>query len=52
MNFTEHLLIIAATVTGIVSISVFASLVDIPVSDDDEDDDKLFFWYGWPTKSV
>ena len=52
MNFTEHLLIIAATVTGSVSISVFASLVGIPVSDDDEDDDELFLWYGWSTKNI
>ena len=22
------------------------------VSDHDDDDDELFLWYGWPTKSV
>ena len=31
LNYTEHLLILASTVTGSVSISAYASLVGIPV---------------------
>ena len=31
LNYTEHLLILASTVTGCVSVSAFASLVGIPV---------------------
>ena len=31
LNYVEHLLIIASTVTGCVSISAFASLVCVPV---------------------
>ena len=31
LNYTEHLPVLASTVTGCVSISAFASLVDIPV---------------------
>ena len=26
---------------------------DLTIDDDDDDDiDKLFLWYGWPTKGV
>ena len=32
LNYTEHLFILASTVTGCISISAFASLVGIPVS--------------------
>ena len=32
LNYTDHLLILASTVTGCVSISGFASLVDTPVA--------------------
>ena len=32
LNFTEHLLILASVVTGLVSISTFASFVGIPIS--------------------
>ena len=31
LNYIEHLLIVISTVTGCVSISAFASLVDIPI---------------------
>ena len=31
LNYVEHLLIIASTVTGCVSISAFASLICVPV---------------------
>ena len=31
LNYVEHLLILASTVTGCVSISAFASLVCVPV---------------------
>ena len=31
LNYIEHLLILASTVAGCVSISVFASLADIPI---------------------
>ena len=31
LNYVEHLLILASTIVGYVSISAFASLVDIPV---------------------
>ena len=31
LNYVEHLLISVSTVTGCVSISAFASLVDIPI---------------------
>ena len=31
MNYTEHLLILASTVTGCISIFAFASLVGIPI---------------------
>ena len=31
LNYIEHLLILASTVTGCVSVSIFASLVGIPV---------------------
>ena len=30
LNYTEHLLLLGSTITGCVSISNFASLVDIP----------------------
>ena len=30
LNYTEHLLILASTITGCVSMSVFASLVGTP----------------------
>ena len=31
LNYTEHFLILASTIAGCISISVFASLLDIPV---------------------
>ena len=31
LNYIEHFLILAFTITGCVSISAFASLVDIPI---------------------
>ena len=31
LNYIDHLLIVISTITGCVSISVFASLVDIPI---------------------
>ena len=31
LNYVEHLLVLVSTVTGCISISVFASLVGIPV---------------------
>ena len=31
LNYTEHFLILASTVTGCISISAFASLLDIPI---------------------
>ena len=34
LNYIEHLLILASVVTGCVSISDFASLVDIPISNE------------------
>ena len=31
LNYTEHFLILASTITGCISISAFASLIGIPV---------------------
>ena len=31
LNYTEHFLILASTITGFISISAFASLLDIPI---------------------
>ena len=31
LNYTEHFLILTSTVTGCISISAFASLLDIPI---------------------
>ena len=32
LNYVEHLLILASTITGCVSVSVFASSVDTPIA--------------------
>ena len=31
LNYIEHFLILASTITGCISISVFASLLDVPI---------------------